>query len=105
MNPNQNSTKTRIESLQSFARPIPQTRTSRGGLDEINPEDIVYGEYSDDGGKQYGPYIDLVYLDGEILRPFSGPVTNIVKGYGLTKLPDPIGKKWKKTNKKPPTKE
>lgn len=60
--------------MKSFTRPILETRTSRGGLDEINPNDVVYGEYSDDGGKQFGPYIDLVYLDGEILRTYSGSI-------------------------------
>lgn len=33
------------------------------------------------------------------------PTTRLVKGYGLTKLPDPIGRKWKKQTKKPPTKK
>ena len=36
---------------------------------------------------------------------YCDPATKVVKGYGLTKLPDPIGKRWKKTNKKPPTKQ
>lgn len=51
------------------------TRTSRGGLDEINPDDIVYGEYAS-GAKADGTWIDLVYLDNEILRTFSGPVSS-----------------------------
>lgn len=59
-----------------YVRLIPKTRVSRGGLDEINPEDIVYGEYSSDNGKKYGEYLDLVYLDGEILRTFSGRVVS-----------------------------
>jgi len=54
-------------------RRIPQTRVSRGGLDEINPEDVIYGEYS--SGKEYGEYIDLIYLDDNILRTFSGGIT------------------------------
>lgn len=51
----------------------PTTRVSLGGLDEINPDDIIYGEYSS-GNKTYGSWIDLVYLDDDILRTFSGPV-------------------------------
>ena len=50
----------------------PQTRASRGGIDEINPEDIVYGEYSCDAPDNSDEYIDLIYLDGDILRTFSG---------------------------------
>lgn len=42
-------------------------------MDEINPEDIIYGEYS--SGKEYGEYIDLIYLDDDILRTFSGGIT------------------------------
>lgn len=52
----------------------PLSRVSRGGLDEINPEDVIHGEYSNDHGENYGEYIDLVYLDGDILRTFSGAV-------------------------------
>lgn len=48
------------------------TRVSRGGLDEINPDDIVYGEYA--SGKQHGTWLDAVYLDDDILRTYSGPV-------------------------------
>lgn len=51
---------------------VTKTRTSSGGLDEIDPEDIVYGEYSN--GKEHGEYIDLIYLDDNILRTFSGPI-------------------------------
>lgn len=56
-----------------FTSRATKTRVSRGGLDEINPEDIVYGEYS--SGKEYGEYIDLIYLDDDILRTFSGGIT------------------------------
>ena len=52
----------------------PTTRVSRGGLDEINPDDIVYGEYAG-GDKRHGSWIDLVYLDDDILRTFSGAVS------------------------------
>ena len=52
----------------------PGTRISRGDLDEINPEDIIYGEYSSDGGKKHGEYLDLLYLDGDVVRTFSGQV-------------------------------
>lgn len=49
------------------------TRTFRGGLDEISPDDIVYGEFAT--GLKQGPWIDVVYLDADILRSFSGPVS------------------------------
>jgi len=52
-----------------------KTRVSRGDIDDINPEDVVYGEYTNDRGEQYGEYIDLIYLDGDILRTFSGGVS------------------------------
>lgn len=55
----------------------PRAFTSRGGLDEINPDDIVYGEYSNDKSKNYGEWIDLIYLDGDILRTFSQSVSPI----------------------------
>lgn len=51
----------------------PATRVSRGGLDEISPEDIIYGEYAS-GDKEKGAWIDLVYLDDDMLRTHSGPV-------------------------------
>ncbi len=56
-----------------FTRTTPVTRVSRGGIDEINPEDIVYGEYAS-GDSDYGTWIDLVYLDDDILRTYSGSV-------------------------------
>ena len=59
------------QSFRSYARPSP--RVSRGGLDEINPEDIVYGEYSSDR-KQADGWIDLVYLDDNLLRTYSGAI-------------------------------
>lgn len=53
-------------------RRVTQTRPSRGGIDEINPEDIIYGEYAN--GAKYGEYVDLIYLDDNILRTVSGRV-------------------------------
>lgn len=52
---------------------MPTAHVFRGGIDEINPEDIVHGEYSDYNGK-LGAWIDLVYLDDDVLRTFSGAV-------------------------------
>lgn len=52
-----------------------KTRVSRGDIDDINPDDVVYGEYTNDRGEKYGEYIDLIYLDGDILRTFSGSVS------------------------------
>lgn len=49
-----------------------KTCASRGGIDDINPEDIIYGEYTNDNGE----FIDLIYLDGDILRTFSGDVSS-----------------------------
>lgn len=60
---------------RALIRRHPVTRVSRGGLDEIDPEDIVYGEYAGDH-KNLGNWIDLVYLDGDILRTFSGSVSS-----------------------------
>lgn len=61
-----------------MARPIskrrPATRVSRGGIDDINPDDIIYGEYSGDHNN-LGNWLDLVYLDSDILRTFSGSVS------------------------------
>lgn len=61
---------------KSFPSYKTKTRVSRGGIDDIDPEDIVYGEYANDDGEQYGEYIDLIYLDGDILRTFSGYVNS-----------------------------
>lgn len=63
---------TTIRHPKVFTSRATKTRVSRGGLDEINPEDIIYGEYS--SGKEYGEYIDLIYLDDDILRTFSGGI-------------------------------
>lgn len=52
----------------------PATRTSLGGIDEISPDDIIYGEYSD-GDDSYGAWIELVYLGDDVLRTYSGPVS------------------------------
>lgn len=51
----------------------PRARASIGGLDEINPDDVVHGEYAA-GYKDFGNWIDIVYLDDDILRTFSGAV-------------------------------
>ena len=60
-----NTDKKSIESqvLKPLFKPTPKTRTSRGGLDEINPDDIVYGDFAGDLGEKFGDYIDLIYLD------------------------------------------
>ncbi len=67
------STKYRVSQQTVGVKPIvrskARTRPSRGGTDEINPEDIIYGEYSND---THGEYVDLIYVDGEIIRIFSG---------------------------------
>lgn len=58
-------------------RPIkmksPKTRASTSGLDGINPDNVVHGEYAA-GYKDFGNWIDLVYLDDDVLRTFSGVV-------------------------------
>lgn len=59
-----------------YIQHILQTSVSRGGIDDISPEDVVYGEYSGDGGKEHGEYLELIYLDDDILRTFSGYVTS-----------------------------
>lgn len=56
--------------IKPLLRPKTKKRSSRGGTDEINPEEIIYGEYSYDD--KQGEYIDLLYIDGEIIRFFSG---------------------------------
>jgi hypothetical protein len=53
-----------------------KTRISRGGIDEIDPEDIIYGELTNNGNDEYGVYVDLIYLEGDILRTFSGYVSH-----------------------------
>ena len=65
-----------LQTARLFVTTTPKTRSSRGGIDEINPEDIIYGEYSNDNGERYGEYIDLIYLDGDILRTFSDNVNS-----------------------------
>lgn len=52
---------------------VPAARVSRGGLDDIDPEDIVYGEYAAAHGG-HGNWLDLVYLKDDALRTFSGEV-------------------------------
>ena len=52
---------------------LPKVRASTGGLDEINPNDVVHGEYAA-GNKDFGDWIDLVYLDDDLLRTFSGAI-------------------------------
>lgn len=59
--------------VDTAVRRRPQTRVSRGGLDEINPYDVIYGEYSSKLEK-FGEWIDLVYLDNDILRTYSGTI-------------------------------
>lgn len=59
---------------KSYTRKSPATRLSRGGLDEINPDDVIYGEYVNGQGKTEN-YIDLVYLNDEVLRAYSGPIS------------------------------
>lgn len=54
----------------------PFARISRGGLDEIDPEDIIYGEFACDTPNRSDEYIDLLYIDGDILRSFSGYVSH-----------------------------
>lgn len=61
-------------SIKSTIRRRTATRISRGSLDEINPDDIIYGEYSGDHNN-LGNWIDLVYLDVDILRTFSGSIS------------------------------
>lgn len=51
----------------------PTVRVSHGGLDKINLEDVVHGECSS-GLSEQGEWIDLVYLDDNVLRTFSGAV-------------------------------
>lgn len=58
---------------KSRAVRFPKIRASKGGLDEINPNDVVHGEYAA-GYKDFGNWIDLVYLDDDVLRTFSGAV-------------------------------
>jgi hypothetical protein len=54
----------------------PLAGISRGGLDEINPEDIIYGEYACDAPSRKDEHIDLLYLDGDIIRTFSGKISS-----------------------------
>lgn len=64
----------RETTIKSFAQKYLITHTSRGDIDEIDPDDIVYGEYSGDHSNLRN-WIDLVYLDGDLLLTFSGPVS------------------------------
>jgi hypothetical protein len=45
-----------------------------GGIDDVNPDDIIYGEYAHDYNG-YGNWIDIVYLHDDMLRTFSGSVS------------------------------
>lgn len=65
---------TDVLTVKAVFRRHPTTRVSRGGLNEINPDDIIYGEYAG-GDKNHGNWIDLVYLDDDILRTYSGSVS------------------------------
>ena len=65
--------KVEYQVIKTQVKKPPMTRTSTGGLDEINPDDVVHGEYAA-GYKDFGNWIDLVYLDDDILRTFSGAV-------------------------------
>lgn len=56
--------------LADTVKHAPIARISRGGFDEINPEDIVHGEYSDNLDK-HGVWLDVVYLDDNVLRTCS----------------------------------
>lgn len=61
---------------ESDANPIrkfPSTCVSRGGLDEIDPDDIIYGELAT--GNEHGTWLEAVYLDNEILRTITAPVS------------------------------
>lgn len=60
--------------IRTFTKPTYRTLVSRGGLDEIDPEDVIYGEYSSDNYVKNGEYLELVYIDGDILCTFSGPI-------------------------------
>jgi hypothetical protein len=62
--------------IRSARRYTTNPRISRGGIDEIDPEDIIYGELTNNGNDEYGVYVDLIYLDGDILRTFSGYVSH-----------------------------
>ena len=73
MNTNIGKTTAELRTKPTFRR-HPTTRVSRGGLNEINPDDIIYGEYAG-GDKNHGNWIDLVYLDDDILRTYSGSVS------------------------------
>lgn len=64
------------QSRETIARAVkrsPTTRVSRGGFDEIDPEDVVHGEYSDNLEGR-GAWFDAVYLDGDVLRTCSGEI-------------------------------
>lgn len=65
--------KVEYQVIKTPAKESPRTRASTDGLDEINPDDVVHGEYAA-GYKDFGNWIDLVYLDDDILRTFSGAV-------------------------------
>ena len=62
-----------VEQTSILTRYRTQTRPSRGDLDDIDPEDIIYGEYSNDISG--GEYVDLIYIDNDILRTISEPLT------------------------------
>jgi len=64
-----------VEKSSAAIRRRPKPLTSMGGLDEINPDDVVYGEYAS-GLEELGNWIDLVYLDDDILRTFSGSLSS-----------------------------
>jgi hypothetical protein len=68
---NTDNTVVGLRDVRSNVSYTTKTRVSRGGNDEIDPEDIIYGEYTNDNGE----FIDIIYLDGDILRTFSGDVT------------------------------
>lgn len=64
---------------------------------------IEHGDKWDVLDGQKGPLPMYPYFERISDNFYCNPKTQVVKGYGLTKLPDPNGKSWKKTNKKPPT--
>lgn len=57
---------------RSSIKSTPKTHTSNSGLDAINPDDVIYGEYADGNKEGHGKYLELIYLDDDVLRTFSG---------------------------------
>ncbi len=61
--------------IENYPVTIKTPETKVSGIDDLNidPEDIVYGEYA--SGNSHGAYAEFIYLDGDKLKIFEGYIS------------------------------